>query len=272
MEKTLFNNDFDFDNPYYDGTPLGLEIGKTYTVCLNEDSYDVVCVGIDGGCFLGNGSLQDMGEDTGEPFLVIESVDHNVFSACVAESYFIQLFESGKDPIASLKIIGDYREVATIDVKYLPVGGKMGRGAMSFADVVPITGLNIFTGITTYASFINHLQSSAIPIIHFNNHGLGGNAMTALVFSYYASIVGGIGNQRHSVTLSVFDLTYGFSGNIYVTFPLNADNMVDDDSVIERIDYSAPESMVLKSSTVGSEKKFKITVDDSGIITATELT
>lgn len=272
VEKTLFNNDFDIDNLCYDGTPLGLEIGKTYTVCLNEDSYDVVCVGIDGGCFLGNGSLQDIGEDTGEPFVVIESVDHNVFSACVAESYFIQLLESGKDPIVSLEIFGSHKEVTTIDAKYLPVGGRMRRGAMSFGDVVPTEGLEIFVGTTTYASFINHLQSSAIPIFYLNEHGLGGNAMTALVFSYSSSRLGEIGNEVCDVTLSVFDLTYGFSGKIYVTFPLNADNAVDDDSAVESIQFSAPESMVLKSSTVGSEKKFKITVDDSGTLKATELT
>lgn len=272
VEKTLFNNDFDIDNLYYDGTPLGLEIGKTYTVCLNEDSYDVVCVGIDGGCFLGNGSLQDIGEDTGEPFVVIESVDHNVFSACVAESYFIQLLESGKDPIVSLEIFGSHKEVTTIDAKYLPVGGRMRRGAMSFGDVVPTEGLEIFVGTTTYASFINHLQSSAIPIFYLDQHGLGGNAMTALVFSYDFSIVGEIGNEACDVTLSVFDLTYGFSGKIYVTFPLNADNAVDDDSAVESIQFSAPESMVLESSTPGSDKKFKITVDDSGTLKATELT
>lgn len=271
VEKTLFNNDFDIDNLCYDGTPLGLEIGKTYTVCLNEDSYDVVCVGIDGGCFLGNGSLQDIGEDTGEPFVVIESVDHNVFSACVAESYFIQLLESGKDPIVSLEIFGSHKEVTTIDAKYLPVGG-MRRGVMSFADIVPTVGLNIFVGTTTYASFINHLQSSAIPIFYLGEHGLGGNAMTALVFSYSSSIPGEIGNKVYCVTLSVFDLTYGFSGKVYVTFPLNADNAVDDDSAVESIQFSTPESMVLKSSTVGSEKKFKITVDDSGTLKATELT
>lgn len=32
------------------------------------------------------------------------------------------------------------------------------------------------------------------------------------------------------------------------------------------------ESMIVNSSTEGSSKRFKITVDDSGVITATEIT
>ena len=36
--------------------------------------------------------------------------------------------------------------------------------------------------------------------------------------------------------------------------------------------FRAPDSMLLKSSTSGSDKQFRITVDDTGTLKATEIT
>ena len=43
-------------------------------------------------------------------------------------------------------------------------------------------------------------------------------------------------------------------------------------SALSSVQIPTSENMVLKSSTEGSTKQFKITVDDSGTITATEVT
>lgn len=68
------------------------------------------------------------------------------------------------------------------------------------------------------------------------------------------------------VTVESLSALHDYNKSVYTT----EDNVTE---IVENYikDYESP-YVILKSSTEGSEKRFKVTVDDSGVLTATEIT
>ena len=98
----------------------------------------------------------------------------------------------------------------------------------------------------------------------------------------------GNGITASNALTGMFDLTGGtFTGtpSINTTYYLSSDNMIVRETELATLngyidsminaaidEYADTAEYVIPSSTTGSTKKFKITVDDSGIISATEVT
>ena len=92
-----------------------------------------------------------------------------------------------------------------------------------------------------------------------------GNQLATAFLSHFRTI-----NNLWSVSgFAVIDDAYYRTGEVlYVsanTIPINETKGLF-------LTFRAPDSMLLKSSTVGSTKQFRITVDDNGALTATEAT
>ena len=169
------------------------------------------------------------------------------------------------------------------DSKYIDVPSDMGKNnrtigwdTESFA-----VGVNNYTGngcfvvgtdnIANYSGFVvgtdNNVGSNSHVGIFGKNNNIGNSTFDsdgAVVVGQYSKKVGnvserptfiiGSGNSTTAATVFWADATTG-----HFVLPV----------VMTQVQ---PDTLILKSSTSGSKKKFKITVDDSGAITATETT
>ena len=169
------------------------------------------------------------------------------------------------------------------DSKYIEVPSDMGKNnrtlgwdTESFA-----VGVNNYTGnggfavgtdnIASYSGFVvgtdNNTGSNSHVGIFGKNNNIGNSTFDsdgAVVVGQYSKKVGsvskrptfiiGSGNSTTAATVFWADATTG-----HFLLPV----------VMTQVQ---PDTLILKSSTSGSKKKFKITVDDSGAITATETT
>lgn len=132
------------DRPFYEGVETGFLIpetalavtegqafitsppagkptaGENYTVMWNGTSYtcvtqEVVEEGLTG-YFLGNMSVMDGGEDTGEPFLVMFMPDEVV----AQEGVYVGVYAFDGSEYVTFSVNGPYSSVKKIDEKYLP--------------------------------------------------------------------------------------------------------------------------------------------------------
>lgn len=189
---------------------------------------------------------------------------------------------SGRSLDITVTGIGAVKPVK-FDSKYIDVPSDMGKnnrtvgwGAESFA-----VGVNNYTGNggfavgtdngTSYDCFAVGIDNNVDNREHVGVFGKNNNTRTskfdsdgAVVVGQYNKSVGnlsehptfviGSGNSTTAATVFWADATTG-----HFLLPV----------VMTQVQ---PDTLILKSSTSGSKKKFKITVDDSGAITATETT
>lgn len=96
-------------------------------------------------------------------------------------------------------------------------------------------------------------------------YGYVGIAADSLMAQHYVQANAFIFDPDEST--DYFTLAVDKDGNITLV-----KTRVSNDYKLNTVQIPTSENMILKSSTEGSEKQFKITVDDSGTITATEVT
>ena len=209
------------------GNPLSLEFGQTYQVSWDGTVYECVGTDINGVTFLGNLSILNAGEDTGEPFIAGTNSQYGLSAICTQDT----------SASHTISISGSVAEIKKIDEKYLPK-----RFAAS---------KEIWFNATN-----DELNDAAE---HYENGGLlylAGRLVLEITGSL--SVTGGLCFYTN-------DGAYVFTSNgehksysSITTYPFN--------------NYIPPMEFYLGSSTANSTKKFKIRVDDSGTITATEVT
>lgn len=90
---------------------IGLVEGAEYTVVFGNETYRTTCVldPVDGVCVIGNMYLMEMGEDTGEPFIIGD----------VPEAGMFVIIATTAEP-TTVSISGKGVEIRTLDSKYLP--------------------------------------------------------------------------------------------------------------------------------------------------------
>lgn len=261
-------------------------VGETYKVYWDSTVYECTCVEFNGDYAIGNLSItSDIGSDTGEPFLIL-----------LAEG---GLAIGTKDTSAShtFSISGIVQEVVKIDEKYLPdtVATKSeveatqevldgvfssvatftfdkqtsGRDTFNFNgfnyykisdfnpapdDVISFKGTTEsggeYTGILTGQNCVGYGDDTFIVVASAGRCSLSNSEATTASFDapsagLYAQYE--VGNPRYTAGTGEFTLRAS-TGSLFIT------------------------GLLLKSSTAGSTKKFKITVNDSGALTATEVT
>ena len=255
-------------------------VGQTYKVTWDGAVYECACVNFNNTPFIGNLSIAGAGSDTSEPFLML-----------VANGRGIQIYTKDASASHTISISGSIAEVIQIPDKYI---------SNTFRDVV-IAGNPLHWSENDWIKYYGLFQSGKLLMIN----GIGSSNSTGYVLSmvcvshgahhisaidsngylynlginndsgedkfYWAPIISygafyfqydeaGSGNSEAYKRLEIFD------GLTFTTKNAN------EGAVRQKVVLEGDKEIILSSSTSGSLKRFKITVDDSGTISATEVT
>ena len=274
--------------------------GETYHVSWDGTEYTCVC-GLLGGVALYFGNLSIAGEgldDTGEPFLVVNGEGCLIYTKDTLTEHTIVIKQSAAqinqidkkyipnsaftdaewDRISN-KIV-DYKQVnsslSVIDKSiYVQPGSSNSSDTINTAlifengKVYRVSGTAEFTNITFSVAFICNIDVTStarnyeIYLGSFYDTAVRQDAKIYLHSSNSPFLAG-----KLSFISGISGYTYKFSLDITVHEEATVlPDMCLGDS-IQRVGGD----IIIPSSTAGSTKKFKITVDDSGTISATEVT
>lgn len=263
-------------------------VGQTYTV--NWDGTEYECVGVDAsseGTTLGNLSFMGEGSDTGEPFIYVYNTKQHVgiFATLdtaashtisvqitvktvtpMAEEYLPENIATKSDVEATQAVLdGVFSSVATFTFDKQTSGRdtfnfngfnfyKISDFNPSPSDVISFKGTTEsgkeYFGVNTGNNCAGYGAGTFIVVASAGRCSLSVSETTT--FSFISPSAGlyakyAVGNPDHTAGTGAFTLRAS-TGSSYIT------------------------GLFLKSSTTDSTKKFKITVDDSGKLTATEVT
>ena len=209
--------------------------GETYKVYWDGAAYECACVNFNNMPVVGNLSIMGAGSDTGEPFII--AVKNGVGTQIVAADTAVS---------HTFSISGLVQEVVKIDDKYLPEYSVLYSGD-------PANWSNAKKQ-QMYDDFI----SGKLVLYRYSDDEIG-----VVLSVFYSETVG---------LLFVFFENYHKLRSFYNNAFSNPIDLSE--SGINRLienQINNLSSIILSSSTTGSTKKFKITVDDSSTITATEV-
>ena len=262
-----------------------LTVGETYKVYWDGAAYECTCVSFSNIPLIGNLSIMGAGSDTGEPFLI-----------GVKNGVKIQIVAADTSASHTFSISRFTQEVVKIDEKYLPdtVATKSEVEATQevldgvFSSVATFTfdkqtsGRDTFNlnGFNYYK--ISDFNPAPEDVISFKGTTESGDESTRIFagqncVSYRNGFIVVASAGVCSIAISE-TTTRSFtapSAGLYAIYKEGNPNMTAGTAEFtlkpSSENYIYITGLFLKSSTAGSTKKFKITVDDSGTITATEV-
>ena len=224
-------------------------VGETYKVSWDGTVYECNCVDMGKGYAIGNLSIVGAGPDTGEPFIM-----------AVFNGKRIVIETADTSASHTISISGYSESVVKIDQKYLPVASETEPGIISF------NPLSNFILQQVESEYFRDRQSQVF-----------GYEDAATIKKYATK------NNSHGIFSSgkfggAVLSCYNDSVNKYITFVLSGSESIEcwkfsqGSTTMEQLWDISKDGVVISSSTADSTKKFKITVDDSGALTATEVT
>ena len=233
-----------------------LAFGETYQVTWDGTTYECTCAEFEGEVVLGNLSIQGIGLDTGEPF-------------CFGFGYFYTQDNSASHTIS---IVVPVEVIEKIDKKYIP--------ELQYMNEVNPTGTGSFSlnrKLNTTVGIYSFAECSETTASGWGSHAEGYDT-TASGENSHSEGCGTIAygkNQHVQGAYNIDDSSHNYAHIV--------GNGTDDDarSNAHTLDWSGNawfagtiegKALILPSSTEGSTKRFKITVNDSGTLTATEVT
>lgn len=287
---------FEDDGGIYMGqleSTFSATVGETYKVSWDGTVYECTCVGSNGPA-IGNLSILGDGSDTGEPFAMM-----------VANGQGIVIFTADTSASHTFSISGVAAPIVKIPAKYID---KNSSGYVVIHSKYTMTqqeAENYSTAISTKeAVFIiwNEMCISGISfagttgsdlklttqngeeyLIAKNNDGLFDFSDRKLRRASFPNSVSmadkaaGVTASGKKIVISGNSISPGV-GSTDVLFRVQPDGAKRPDGtkskafeVLGNGEAVAP-AIILYSSTAGSTKKFRITVDDSGTLKATEVT
>lgn len=233
-------------------------VGETYKVSWDGTVYECTCIEFSGETIIGNLSIAGAGSDTGEPFLMM-------VNDRVAEIYTLDTSASH-----TFSISGIVAPVTKIDEKYLP--------ELPYMDKVNPTGTGSFSlnrkANTTVGEY-SFAEGYSTTASGDSSHAEGYSTTASGNYSHAE----GYGTKASSKCQHVHG-KYNIedTSNTYAEIVGNGEQL--ENSNAYTLDWEGNawysgtiegKALILPSSTAGSTKKFKITVDDSGTISATEV-
>lgn len=255
-------------------------VGQTYKVTWDGAAYECVCVNFRNSLFIGNLSIAGAGSDTSEPFLML-----------VANGRGIEIYTKDASASHTISISGSIAEVVQIPDKYI---------SDTFRDVV-IAGEPLYWSEDDWIKYYGLFQSGKLLMIN----GIGSSDSTGYVLSmvyvsHGAHDISVINSHGYLYSLGHYQdgeedkcywkpiISYGafyfrydetgsYTSKAYKRLDLSdgltfTTKNANEDEVRQKVVLEGDKEIILSSSTSGSLKKFKITVDDSGAISATKVT
>ena len=262
---------------YLNGAPE-IVVGQTYTVNWDGTDYECVCVVYYKTILsLGNKSIYGAGDDTGEPFLYLST---GAFAT----------LETTASHTISVKKMGEI--VTPMAGEFLPVASEDNYGAVKKSEIVTSYKFDRQAPHDQMVDAIAAFETGNASIVWGGNKVINAsyNSSDDTISVRFAedplkTLI--FPNNNGAYVENVGSTTYGelqgnqvriFNGsNDYtvlwaegelpnVTLATTANRIT-----IKGIYGMSTTEMILQSSTEGSNKNFKITVDDSGTISATEI-
>lgn len=224
-------------------------VGETYKVSWDGAVYESACVDFNGMTIIGNLSLMGYGSDTGEPFImnVKNGLGIYIATADTSSSHTIS--------------ISEYIEsVVKINPIYLPMASKTEPGIIAFDNMDKYV--------------LNLVKNEYFNPIEFQVSGYG----DAETIEKCANINNSYGIYIPGKLSGAVLSCYRNSVNKYITSVLSGGEYINcykfslGSLSAEQLWGISKDGVVISSSTPNSTKKFKITVDDSGTLKATEVT
>ena len=275
-------------------------VGENYKVYWDGTAYECTCGTADGMPVIGNLSVVGAGSDTGEPFLMI-----------VGNGTSIQFYTSDTSDSHTFSISGTFIEIKKIDTKYIPWNDAIGLPPLVFIDksISELTDeekqeyYNLFNkGSLVLSRSDGGGDNWCVVLYMYYSKTIGLNM--ALIDSGYLKTYSGGSWEDSDITQSgikntinnlldartvwrllskdVDSVSAGEAFSAYINWndstgkasiQKTLKSQYVGTSYIENSDIlcSGDKEIVLSSSTTNSTKKFKITVDDSGTISATQV-
>ena len=254
--------------------------GETYKVSWDGAVYECVCVDFRNALFIGNLSIAFGGSDTGEPFLM-----------GIANGSRIEIYTTNTSASHTISISGSIAEVVQIPDKYI---------SDTFRDVV-IAGYPLYWSENDWIKYYGLFQSGKLLMVN----GIGSSHSEGYVLSmayvshgaHNISVVDSTGNFynlgryqdgeeykfywdpiiSYGAFYFQYDKTGSYTSEAYKKLEISdgltfTTKNANEDEVRKKVVLDGDKEIILSSSTADSTKKFKITVDDSGTISATEVT
>ena len=284
---------FSGDGGFYSGSiqsSFKPKLGNTYKVFWDGSIYESLCTPAYEDFMIGNTSIMGVGTDTGEPFLISIYKDTNndtieIITKETSESHTISISESSQlivkipakfiDKNTSGYIIVHKSETMTKQEAANYSSAFLG-GEIAF--VVWGTTLRIKTIYYVSGSTLDlTLENNESYRITENDEGLfnyNDRILTAASFpANYASTNRAlqIYCEKNNISISPSSISGGV-GSTNALFTVKADGTKSKNFDVLGNGEAATPAIILYSSTAGSTKKFRVTVDDSGTLKATEVT
>lgn len=265
-------------------SPVSATVGETYKVYWDGTAYECTCIDFSGNNMIGNLSIVGFGSDTGEPF-VMQVVNGKGIAIITLDTSASHTFS----------IIRFVQEVVKIDEKYLPdtVATKSEVEATqkvldgAFSSVATFTfdkqtsGKDIVVFNAFYYYKISDFNPAPEDVISFKGTTGTGNEYSEInignncvEYGRRFIIVASAGSCSLPITETVTKSFAAPSAGLYAMYTIDRPNQTAgtaEFTLRASSGSSCITGLLLKSSTAGSTKKFRITVDDSGAISATEV-
>ena len=264
--------------------------GEVYKVSWDGTVYECTCVDFSGSTLIGNLSIAGAGSDTGEPFLVgVNDGEAMIYTLDTSASH-------------TFSISGSIAEVIKIADKYLPEYSVLYRGdptdwsdakKQQMYDDFISRKLVLYNSSESRFGFVLSVfygKEVGLKFVFFEDNRLSffnGNDFSKEIELSEFSINELIRDYIYNLTrwkiyaASASEVSVGDLLSMYVAFDSTTNkaciltNIKTGTGVSESknstIVTNGDSDVTLSSSTAGSTKKFKITGDDSGTISATEV-
>ena len=260
-------------------------VGETYNVSWDGTLYECTCVDMGETYVIGNLSIVGEGSDTGEPFVMI-----------VENGLGIKIYAADTSSSHTFSISVFAQEVVKIDAKYLPdtVATKSDVEVTQevldgvFSSVATFTfdkqtsGRDTFVFDAFHYYKISDFNPSPSDVISFKGTTEFGEEYSGINIGNNCAEYGGffiVVASAGVCSLAISETTTRSftspSAGLYAQYDEGNPKFTagTGEFTLRASTGSLPiTDLLLKSSTAGSTKKFKITVDDNGALTATEVT
>ena len=266
-------------------SPVALEINKgdKLTVVWDGVSYDVVVKGEVGGFWFGNQAISDpYFEATDEPFLYLG-----------LRSFW---FTTDTATTHTIKVISQQAIYTQMDTNFIPVATENTYGAVKTSDFIKMVTLDGKMDKETVYKYAKEFEDGKIRLRLVNGNfiydissiGTYGKTGAGEIFTVYTESAPYCGKQFTCGSDGQYDFSLRpsnrYTNSVAYLYDIWLHSKDDTNNTSAKITVSAKgkwadgmfldigcEGIIVNSSTSGSTKKFRVTVDDSGTLKATEI-
>ena len=283
----------------YPANPFEIVEGKTYVVNWDGTDYECVCVVYYKTILsLGNKSINGAGDDTGEPFLYLSSGVFATHETAASHTISVKRINEIVTPIdekylpesafadADWDFVSNrpfFNNQLNANITVENITKTLGTGDAYVSLGVPVPNFNegLYYKVEGEITFLNNSANTSYTLQINGYYKADLQAQISLGTVHDASIGNNLkvslyGNNSlttYAGKLAVY-LIYNspVSYTISTNFTIISEVKQLSEDYIPNTIQRVGDDIILSSSTADSTKKFKITVDDSGTISATEVT